>query len=146
MIQRIQSIYLLVAGGIQVLFGLGTYFIFNLKTLTGEGLFNSEGIQIGGDSKTMFLSFLIAGLSFVSMIAYKNRKLQIKLANGAALLTLAEVVFLVRSYINLEPIDKADLSIGFVVYLIPIAMILNFLAAKSIKKDDDLVKSVDRIR
>ena len=146
MIQRIQSIYLLVAVGIQILFGLGTYFTFNSKTLTGEGLFNSEGIQIGGDSKTMFLSFLIAGLSFVSIIAFKNRKLQIKLANGAALLVIAEVVFLVRSYIDLEVIDQENLSIGFTVYLIPIAMILNLLAVKYIKKDDDLVKSVDRIR
>ena len=72
--------------------------------------------------------------------------MQIKLANGAALLVIAEVVFLVRSYIDLETIDQENLSIGFTVYLIPIAMILNLLAVKSIKKDDDLVKSVDRIR
>ncbi len=146
MIQRIQSIYLLIAGGIQVLFGLGTYFTFNSKVLTSEGLYNLDGVQIGGNAKTMALAFLIAGLTFISIVAFKNRKLQMKLANGAALLGIAEIVFLAKSYMNLEAIDKADLSIGFVVFLIPVAMILNFLAGKAIKKDDDLVKSVDRIR
>lgn len=146
MIQRIQTIYLLVAAGIQALFALGTYYVFNNKHLTGQGLFDSEGVQIGGDSKTMTMSFIIAGLSIVSLIAFKNRKLQIKLANGASLLGIAQVVFLVSSYMNLTPIDQADLSIGFVVYLVPVAMLLNLLAARSIKKDDDLVRSVDRIR
>jgi hypothetical protein len=146
MIQRIQSIYLLVAAGIQVLFGLGTYYVFNTKSLTGEGLFNAEGVQLSGDSKTMVLSFILAGLSIISMIAFKNRKLQMKLANGAGMLGVMQIVFLVKSYMNLTEIDQADLSIGFVVYLIPVAMAANFLAAKSVKKDDDLVKSVDRIR
>jgi hypothetical protein len=146
MIQRIQSIYLLVAAGIQVLFGLGTYFIFSAKRLTGEGLFNSEGVFLSGNSKTMFLSLILAGLSIVAIVAFKNRKLQMKLANGAALLGFAQIVFLVKSYMNLNAIDQADLSIGFVVYLIPIAMLLNFLGAKAIKKDDELVRSVDRIR
>jgi|TARA_B100000795_G_C22795565_1_gene439174 hypothetical protein len=146
MIQRIQSIYLILAAGIQALFALGTYYTFNDKQLTGEGLFNAEGLQIGGDSKTMAMSFIIGGLSIISMVVFKNRKLQMKLANGAGLLGFAQIVFLVRSYMNLTLIDQADLSIGFVVFLMPFSMILNFLAAKSIKKDDNLVRSVDRIR
>lgn len=146
MIQRIQSIYLIVAAGLQTIFAFGTYYVFNGKCLNGQGLFNSEGVQLEGDSKTMALSLIIAGLSFVSLIAFKNRKLQIKLANGAALLVLAQIVFLILSYMNLSEIDQNDLSVGFAVFLIPVAMFLNLLAVKAIKKDDELVRSVDRIR
>lgn len=146
MIQRIQSIYLLVGAAIQVLFAFGTYFTFNGNVLTGKGVFNATGVQIDGDAKTFSLGLILAGMAIVSMIAFKNRKLQIKLANGAALLVIAQFVFLFLSFSGLSDLDKEDLSLGYIVYLLPVSMVLFALAAKAIKKDDELVRSVDRIR
>lgn len=146
MIQRIQSLYLIVGAAIQALFAFGTYFSFNGNVLTGKGVFNDKGVQIDGDSKTFALGLILAGMAIISMIAFKNRKLQIKLANGAALLVIAQFVFLFLSYSNLSDYDKEALSLGYIVYLLPVSMALFVLAAKAIKKDDELVRSVDRIR
>ena len=69
-----------------------------------------------------------------------------KFARICALLTIAEIIFLVISYFNVKEIAESEISIGFASFILPISTILFLLATKSIKKDDELVRSVDRIR
>ncbi len=60
MIQRKQSLYLLLAGGIQTYFAFGTYFKYTVDglkfSLTGSGIVNFENEQIQGNDKTLILS------------------------------------------------------------------------------------------
>ncbi len=150
MIQRIQSLYLLVGSIVQVLFATGTYFTFNALEssykVTGSGFYNSTGEKTDGDMKTLILGIGIAALSLVTIFLFKNRKQQMKFARICALLTIAEIIFLVISYFNVKEIAENEISIGFASFILPISTILFLLAAKSIKKDDELVRSVDRIR
>lgn len=150
MIQRVQSLYLVLSSVIQVLFATGVYFTVTsaneILKFTGSGVFNNEEIKIDGNMKTLILGLAIAALSFVAIFLFKNRKLQIKLARVSGLLTLAEILFIVMTYINASGIEGATISIGYPVFILPISTILLFLAAAAIKKDDDLVRSVDRIR
>lgn len=146
MIQRIQSVYLLVAAGIQLLFAFGTYFTYNSLTLNGCGLYDSAMNQVGGNAKTSILASALAIGGLVAVFLFKKRKLQMRLANICSLLVIAEIASLVLFHIGLEDAEKDVVSVGYVVFLLPVSMLLFFLAKKSIKKDDDLVRSVDRIR
>ena len=59
---------------------------------------------------------------------------------------MAEIVFIVISYFNTKEIAESELSFGYVVFILPISTLFFFLAAKAVKKDDELIRSVDRIR
>lgn len=150
MIQRIQSLFLTLAACVQVLFATGTYFKYKLTNttylVTGSGIFNSEGEKISGDMKTLILGIGISLLALVSVFLFKNRKQQIKITRIAGLLTLAEIVFIIISYTNTKNLNVTDFSFGYVVFILPVSTLLFFLAGKAIKKDDELIKSVDRIR
>ena len=104
MIQRIQSLYLLLAGVVQVLFATGTYFTYKILDdsyfVTGSGTFNSIGEKTSGDMKTLILGIGIAILALTSIFLFKNRKQQMKLSRIGGLLTMAEIVFIVISYFN----------------------------------------------
>ena len=58
MIQRIQSLYLLLASIGQVVFATGTYFTYNLSNsiykVTGKGVFDMNEMLVGGDSKSFY--------------------------------------------------------------------------------------------
>jgi len=150
MIQRIQSLYLLVGSIVQVLFATGTYYTFNALEssykVTGSGIYNNAGEKTEGDMKTLILGIGIAALSLITIFLFKNRQQQMKFARICALLTIAEIIFLVISYFNAKEIAESEISIGFASFILPTSTILFLLAAKSIKKDDELVRSVDRIR
>jgi len=150
MIQRIQSLYLLLAAIIQVIFATGTYFTYKISDdsyfVTGSGTFNSAGENTGGDMKTLILGLGISLLALISIFLYKNRKQQMKIARIGGLLTMAEIVFIVISYFNTTDIAESGFSFGYVIFILPISTLFFFLAAKAIKKDDELIRSVDRIR
>tara|TARA_B100000401_G_scaffold427356_1_gene358859 strand:+ start:2110 stop:2562 length:453 start_codon:yes stop_codon:yes gene_type:complete len=150
MIQRIQSLYLLLAALVQVLFATGTYFTYKLLditySVTGSGVFNSDGEKTSGDMKTLILGIGISVLAVICIFLFKNRKQQIKLSRIGGLLTMAEIVFIIISYFNTKEVAESGLSFGYVVFILPISTLFFFLAAKAIKKDDELIRSVDRIR
>lgn len=150
MIQRIQTIYLSINAILQLIFAFGTYFTYQIVTNTflfkGDGVYDANGLKVDGDSKTFFLALGAAVLSFIIVALFKNRTLQIKLTKVGVMISLAEIIFLVVSYINIQDLGAQSIGLGWVVAVLPISAILFFLAGKAIKKDDDLVKSVDRIR
>ena len=59
---------------------------------------------------------------------------------------MAEILFVIISYVNVTELSVSNFSIGYVNFILPISTLLFFLAGKAIKKDDELVRSVDRIR
>ena len=150
MIQRIQSLYLLLAAVVQVLFATGTYFTYKILDdfyfVTGSGTFNSIGEKTSGNMKTLILGIGIAILALISIFLFKNRKQQMKLSRIGGLLTMAEIVFIVISYFNTKELAESEFNFGYVILILPASTLFFFLAAKSIKKDDELIKSVDRIR
>lgn len=150
MIQRKQSLYLLLAAGIQTYFAFGTYFKYTVDgmtfSLTGSGIVNFENEQIQGNDKTLILSLILAALAVVSIFMFKKRKQQQKTTKIGVLFTFVEMVFLVISYLNIQDLNPTSISFGIPIFVLPISTVLFLLAGKAIKKDDDLVKSVDRIR
>lgn len=143
MIQRIQSIYLLLAS---IVSG-GLIFVFNLWNTIKEkifvvDLFSREAITL----KVIPLMFIMSAvLSIVSIFLFKNRKLQFVVGRIIILINLFLLGLLIYLSLNLSgETNVSEKGIGM--FLPILAILLVVLANKAIKKDEDLVKSVDRLR
>ena len=136
MIQRIQTIYLLIAfiaAGILP-------FVFPLWI-------NAAGDEvIFFDNLAFILLFIFsATLSLVSIFRYKNRKSQFIIGRFNIILNLILLGLFVYQSLNLS--GEAVVSEKGIGMILPIVSIVFLgLANKAIKKDEDLVKSADRIR
>ncbi len=152
MIQRTQSIYLLL---ITILIGIMTFFTFaEITTVNSEIYsFNIKGIfnTLSGDllRNTLSVNLLIgitSLIAFATILLYKKRTLQIRLCIYNMILLvglsglLAYYIFDTASSVNGEITFKIALTFPLV------ALILTFLAFRNIRKDDAIVRSLDRIR
>ena len=153
MIQRKQSIYLLFATIVMALFYFfpiaefmvnSTDYYLNFKEIASLNNKNKD-ILTQVYPLTILLS-LIVGLNFIAIFLYKNRSLQMRLITFNIIVTvgfIGLVVFYIYQAANTFE-TKYYLQYTFILPLI--AIIFNFLAYKGIKKDDNIVKSYDRIR
>jgi len=92
---------------------------------------------------TAFL--LVALLAFVSLVSFKKRLLQINLNRFNILINLILFGFLVYHLLNISgEISVSEKGIGSFLPLASIVLLL--MANRSIQKDENLVKSVDRLR
>ncbi|MHB0754322.1 DUF4293 domain-containing protein [Polaribacter sp. M15] len=143
MIQRIQTIYLLLAS---IVSG-GLIFVFNLWNTTKEkifvvNLFSKEDVML----KIIPFTFIMSAiLSIVTVFLYKDRKLQFVIGRIIILINLFLLGLLIYLSLNLSG-ETAVSEKGIGMFLPIVAILLIVLANKAIKKDEDLVKSVDRLR
>ena len=144
MIQRIQSVYLLVA----TLLSGGLIFLAPLwkneeaKDFFAYDAFSTEQLLL---KVIPVLFFLSAILTFVAIFKFKNRQLQFVLGRFSILTNFILLGVLVYFSQNLSgEISVSEKGIGL---LIPIAnIVLVSLANRAVKRDEELVKSVDRLR
>lgn len=143
MIQRIQTIYLLIA----TLVSGGFIFVFNLWSNLKEqvfalDLFSKESFLL----KVIPLLFLLSAvISFLDIFLFKNRKLQFVMGRLVILINLFLLGLLI--YVSLTLPGEISISKKGIGMFLPILVVLLIvLANKAIKKDEDLVKSVDRLR
>lgn len=162
MIQRIQTVFLFF---VAVAMFLVTYFTIweqvnpeqtekmelTAWKLTTYVIENGEEGAMVDQRDTYYIGILaiIAGiLALYSLSRYKNRTRQMFLNMINSLImgsTLGVVVY--QSYqanLDFNPSDGGDYVFGF--YAIIAAIILNVISNRFIRKDEMLVKSVDRIR
>ena len=136
MLQRIQTIYLLIAAGISA----GLIFVFDLWT-------TNEGISFFAKDEMLYLS-LFCGSALLSLIAifmFKNRKSQFVMGRLNIILNFILLGLFVYRSLNLS--GETTVSEKGIGILLPIfSIVFLVLANKAIKKDEDLVKSVDRLR
>lgn len=140
MIQRIQTIYLLV-GALALLSLLFFDALWSGPAATEQGWFAPAMLISAG---------LTALIALVTMFLYKDRKRQRKIVGIVQILTLICLVILaVGLYLGgsfesgVEGWSPGD----FVILLVPvIAYIMFFLAGRAIDRDIALVRSIDRLR
>lgn len=136
MIQRIQTLYLLVALG----FSAGLIFVFDLYTNESQEL-------VFAKDNYLYLGLFLGSalLSLVSIFSYKNRKSQFVLGRLNIILNFVLLGVFVTQSLNLSgETDVSEKGIGMILPIFSIVFLV--LANKAIKKDEDLVKSVDRLR
>lgn len=164
MIQRIQTLFLL---GVAVLMGMtNAYYIWgeNSEDQTKVATLTTMKMQVIDTAGTLrdtsddtviredgtwyigVLSILAALVAIYSILQFKNRLNQMKLGALNALFmaaTLGLSYYKIYQYEGLIE-GQGQISLGF--YLPAGAMLLNIIANRFIRKDEKLVKSVDRIR
>ena len=137
MLQRIQTIYLLLA-----LLTTGVLpFVFPLWK-------ESTGLDYYFMKNTLYTAFfgLSTTLSLLSIISFKKRQNQFVLGRLNIILNLILLGLFVYRSLNLsgEAVTVSEKGIGM--FLPIVAIVLLVFANRAIKKDEDLVKSVDRLR
>jgi hypothetical protein len=100
------------------------------------------------DNIIFLILFLLSGvITFATIFLFKNRKLQFVLNRVSILINLILLgLFIYQSTKLPGATQEAMKGIEMGVFLPIISVILLVLANKAIQKDENLVKSVDRIR
>lgn len=145
MIQRIQSIFLLLSSvGFLGLFGLpfatsGT----SIPQLLADNVYNVQ------DSPILMALAGVGGLVCLGAIfLYNNRQLQIKLSYLSIVCAVLLILVTILLIYNERTITEHAESIndGFGIYLPVLSIVLSILAGRYIKKDENIVRSMDRLR
>jgi len=155
MLQRIQSIYLLLAG--VAIFAL---FLFPLAhNVYVDGLPVSVSVigtyidANGQQAIKEHFTALTAATAVVGLIPliiiflFRNRKRQVLLCYGAILIVIAYSFWMaqtVKGVMGNITLDPHNWGIGL--SLCPLSIVLLILAAKGIQRDEKLIKSADRLR
>jgi Na+-translocating ferredoxin:NAD+ oxidoreductase RnfD subunit len=135
MIQRIQTIWLLLAAAASFATLKLSFYSGNKDNNLFEELTGSSHFLL------MILSVAVGLLALITIFLYKNRKLQIRLSLLGIVLQLAVLAVYfqqLKTYVQ----GNFTLTSG-VSFIIPVFFILAWLG---IRKDEKLIKSMDRLR
>lgn len=164
MIQRIQTVFLF---GVALLMGLtnayymwgevsadentvATFTTFKMKVIETAGTIADKTddtiIREDGTWYIGALTIIASIIALVSIFQFKNRLNQMKLGALNALIMASVLGLSYYSIFQFEGIIEGNGQISFGFYCPAAAMLMNILANRFIRKDDKLVKSVDRIR
>lgn len=153
MIQRIQTLYLLVAAlltGILCFTPFATFLRENelfRQTVWGIAA-NGEAVGIVVRTTPMAILTLVAAvLPIVIIFLYKKRELQMRLCVAEIVLLIGLCVYMGMYLFRSGSAAISDGMAFSPVDIFPIlAILLTFIALKRIAKDESLVRSLDRIR
>lgn len=159
MIQRKQTLFLLAAAACALL-----TFLFPVARYTAVGgeqtfIYNTTGVvtEQGAPLADATLKFplaivfvLIAAVLAVVIVLFRNRPRQIAIVRATYLLIILSAYLMFSQHLSLanylHGATRFESSFGITMYL-PLPMLLfAFLAERSIRKDEELVKSMDRLR
>lgn len=155
MLQRVQTLFLILALPVSLLIWIE---FMVLARLTGDlsplnppdGTLMADGVLTGYEHVGLLLAILLpAVLCLFAVFLFRNRPRQLMLTRLAAWIyafaILLAAVFIYRDYSQLEG-GARYLAIGPGMLLPVAGIILCLLAIRFIKKDEKLVRSMDRLR
>ena len=155
MIQRIQTLYLLLAAALMSL----TLFL-PLATIWQGGneiiikAWFADGTVGFKAPLPLYLGIILSvatALPFVTIFLYKKRMAQIRLCVSEIVLLLGSVAFIALYCYRMcdvlaELMQELNFTLGFAALMPVVAIIPMVLAIRGIAKDEALVRSLDRIR
>lgn len=133
MIQRIQSLYIF-------LYIVIKCFLLYMS-LTYKSLFHFFINKVDLASSVLILLIIF---SIVTLLSFKKRKTQIKLMYF--LITLQLLFMISISIFNYMEVDSLIFLQNYQTILFMIGLLLLLLCLRGIKKDQNLIESIDRIR
>lgn len=147
MIQRIQSIYLLLAA---ILMAVGIFLpllevIFDneLVTLYAQGLFEND-VLVKRTWGIVAIGIIAFAICVVSIFLFKKRKLQVKVIKFCIAFNVLWYITIFTYIYSLTQMTIEDFHLAFITHIL--AIILEIMAICKINKDEKLVRSLDRIR
>ncbi len=151
MIQRIQTIYLLLAAVI-----LGLVLLLPIASMVDAqansfsylfyGVVDSSNTLVIIDYPLAIILCLIPFLNLITIFLYKSRILQMRICIFNILLMFGSLALIWFYSYEAENVLFVDTYFSYPVVFPLVAAILTFMAFRGIRKDEILVKSADRIR
>ncbi len=157
MIQRKQTLFLALAvlvAALANLFPFATYSVGELQVVfRSTGLFMGDGTAMADASpKVPFAAVLgiLAALPVVAIVFYKDRKRQLRFVRFTYLLGLGALAFAVITDRSIQVYLAGEGAVEVVygpAFAAPVlVLLLAFLAERGIRKDEALIRSMDRLR
>ena len=138
MIQRQQTLWLLLASAAAI---LSFMFPFAVGDEMEKNMLVRKVIDAGSNFFILLLTGASLVLSTVIIFLFKDRKLQMKLC---LLGMIAAVLIIILYIMQMNKLTKATIALFAV---LPFAVLAGyFLAFRNIRKDEKLVKSLDKLR
>lgn len=155
MIQRIQTVFLFLAAifaGLLLFFPIASFdYGTTSMSLTILGVKNQIDAEYFSNMYALpllVMTILMIIVPIITVFMFKKRQLQLKLSSLNVFLNaiLCGLIFLYYSSNIQKTIAAETISYMFGSYIPLINMVLSVLAMRWIKKDIDLIKSIDRLR
>lgn len=155
MLQRIQTIYILL---FCVVMFLAAFCPFASVVCQNEAIYilhptgwQSQSSLEGFNTYPFFASYLVSiSFAILMLVNYKKRSKQLRYGKICYFFVLLSVVImfleLSNGLENLEIVNNDIVQYLSSMYLLVASLPIIFLANRAIKKDDNLVKSLDRLR
>ena len=157
MIQRIQTVYLLLVAILMTLaavlpvaeyFDIAKNIVYQLD-MRGFVQLNPDRSFLSAISTnpSTFIYGIILVVTIMTIFKYKNRKQQFRLCTINFILILVyTIVLAVVIFMGKSKLTGTELTVKIPAVFSLVALILNYLAMRGIAKDENLVKSMDRLR
>ena len=138
MIQRQQTLWLLLAT-------LAALLTFMFPFVVGEEMQKNLPVRRVVDAGSHFILLILTGaslvLSTVIIFLFKDRKLQMKLCLVGILLSVLIIIFYIS---EMRKLSHTTLALASV---LPFAIVAGyFMAFRNIRKDEKLIKTLDKLR
>ena len=155
MIQRIQTLFLFAALALMV-----TILLLPFAEVVGSDgeiyIFNSSGMTLTGvEGETQILNAIplsilivvLGTLLLVTIFLFRNRRLQMRFCTYAIILEFGLIgLGYYYFFLAFRDIEVSYYSFSLPIIIPVLSIILIYLAYRGIRKDDILIRSVDKIR
>ena len=151
MIQRIQTVYLLLAvifSVVALCLPIGTVEVSGQTALGGsQTVATVYNLWVVGNGACRFVTFPLFVLACYAIFGYRNRMSQARLCLFVSFLLLGwHVVYAVYSRVLAVPADGQSFSVSLAAALPFLSLVLCVMARRAIIADERLVRAADRIR
>lgn len=140
MIQRIQTIYLLISTIFLALVSFNDVIKFYNAETNDTCRYTVEEFPI-----TMTIQAIIMVLTFGAIFLYKNRVRQMRVVGFATILIILNIAA-VAIHVAMENFEGYKISVTWATFLPIISIVMNLLAIKAIGIDEAKVRSLNRLR
>ena len=150
MLQRIQTLFLLLAAAAMLTASVTPLALFNYNG--DEVMFEAMGIYLNGTLSDSTWGLFVIGvisslLALVTIFLYNKRKLQIRLSIFNVVVMVGFYLFFIFILYQVYPVENLEFQrVGVGVIMPVIAIILIVLAIRKIGADEALVRSLNRLR
>ena len=137
-------------------------YVFQYRLFVAENIDTGEKIEVEFDETKIYASdgssqefntylvaiaAVIAFLSMAAILLFKNRKMQTLVSSVNYLLILGLIIMMYLYSLGIEYFNGTGHQSFTLLALLPMSLLFfNFLAIKGVKKDEKLIRSMDRIR
>ena len=150
MIQRIQTIFLLLVVGLLIAFNFIPYWQSEAADITlwsyGYEITQGENIvlEFGLYTAVAILSGVGVIIAIIEIFMFKNRVLQMMMSVINSFVLMMTIGLMAFFIFEIQQVTIGKFEPG--AFLLTMAMVMNIFARRFIQKDENLVRSVDRIR